>query len=50
MSGKSIRAIMTVVLLALVMTIPSLTRVVPSSVSAERPAMIMVEEHGTTAS
>ena len=50
MSGKSIRAIMTVVLLALVMTIPSLTKVVSSPAQAARPAMIMVEEHGTTAS
>ncbi len=50
MSGKLIRAIMTVVLLALVITVPSLKTAAPLPAHTAEPAMIMVEEHGTTAS
>ena len=50
MSGKCIRAIMTAVLLALVMTIYSPAKVVLPPAHAAAPAVIMAEEYGTTAS
>jgi hypothetical protein len=50
MSGKSVRAILAVVLLTLAMTILSPARVVPLPAHAAAPAMIMAEEHGTTGS
>lgn len=50
MSGKSIRVVMIVVLLALISAVPALTNVVSSPADVVTPVMIMVEEHGTTAS
>jgi len=50
MSGKAIRSIVVAVLLALVMTIHSPAFAVPSPDHVATPAMIMAEEHGTTAS
>jgi hypothetical protein len=50
MSGKAVRAILAVVLLALAITFLSPARVVPPPAHAATPVMIMAEEHGTTGS